>query len=143
MERMTSELPPALPTGTITFPFTDIEGSTPLWERESAAMGAAVARHHAILHAAAEAHQLLGESVTAFREVGHRENLGFAMAVLGYAARGLGQPPQARQHLNEALQIVADIRAFVPFVLALDRDATVTRLLAELGEHEVGDNPPS
>jgi predicted ATPase/class 3 adenylate cyclase len=56
MERMTGEPQPALPTGTITFLFTDIEGSTPLWERQPAAMGAAVARHHAILHAAAEAH---------------------------------------------------------------------------------------
>jgi predicted ATPase/class 3 adenylate cyclase len=56
MERMTSELQTALPTGTVTFLFTDIEGSTPLWEREPAAMQAAVARHHAILHAAAETH---------------------------------------------------------------------------------------
>jgi predicted ATPase/class 3 adenylate cyclase len=46
----------ALPTGTITFLFTDIEGSTPLWERDPGAMRAAVARHHAILHAAAEGH---------------------------------------------------------------------------------------
>jgi predicted ATPase/class 3 adenylate cyclase len=56
MERMTDELQPTLPTGTITFLFTDIEGSTPLWEREPAAMEAAVACHHAILHAAAKAH---------------------------------------------------------------------------------------
>jgi len=46
-----------LPTGTITFLFTDIEGSTPLWECDPAAMQKAVSRHrhHGILNAAAEA----------------------------------------------------------------------------------------
>jgi hypothetical protein len=47
---------PSLPTGTITFLFTDIEGSTPMWERDALAMQAAVARHHAILHQAAAQH---------------------------------------------------------------------------------------
>jgi predicted ATPase/class 3 adenylate cyclase len=42
----------ALPTGTVTFLFTDIEGSTPLWEREPEQMRAALARHDAILRAA-------------------------------------------------------------------------------------------
>jgi predicted ATPase/class 3 adenylate cyclase len=45
-----------LPTGTITFLFTDIEGSVANWEMDPEAMRAAVARHHAILHAAAEEH---------------------------------------------------------------------------------------
>src|SRR5688500_11318438 len=38
-----------LPTGTVTFLFTDIEGSTRLWERDAAAMQAALNRHDAIL----------------------------------------------------------------------------------------------
>jgi predicted ATPase/class 3 adenylate cyclase len=38
-----------LPTGTLTFLFTDIEGSTRLWEQEPQAMQAAVARHDALL----------------------------------------------------------------------------------------------
>jgi predicted ATPase/class 3 adenylate cyclase/Tfp pilus assembly protein PilF len=38
-----------LPTGTITFLFTDIEGSTRLWERHHAAMQQALAHHDAIL----------------------------------------------------------------------------------------------
>ncbi len=39
----------ALPTGTVTFLFTDIEGSTVRWERESETMAAAVKRQHALL----------------------------------------------------------------------------------------------
>ena len=37
------------PTGTVTFLFTDIEGSTKLWERHADAMQEALARHDAIL----------------------------------------------------------------------------------------------
>ena len=33
-----------LPSSTVTFLFTDIEGSTRLWERDPTGMGAAVAR---------------------------------------------------------------------------------------------------
>ena len=43
-----------LPAGTVTFLFTDIEGSTPLWESKPQAMKAALARHHAILREAIE-----------------------------------------------------------------------------------------
>jgi class 3 adenylate cyclase len=41
---------PDLPSGTVTFLFTDIEGSTALWERDRAAMPTAVARHIALLN---------------------------------------------------------------------------------------------
>src|SRR5207244_9777673 len=37
------------PTGTVTFLFTDIEGSTRLWEQYPEAMRAALARHDALL----------------------------------------------------------------------------------------------
>ncbi len=40
---------PTLPTGTVTLLFTDIEGSTRLWETQPDAMRAALARHDAIL----------------------------------------------------------------------------------------------
>ena len=40
---------PELPCGTVTFLFTDIEGSTALWERDRQAMAAAVERHLALL----------------------------------------------------------------------------------------------
>ncbi|MGE5249386.1 MAG: adenylate/guanylate cyclase domain-containing protein, partial [Bacteroidota bacterium] len=43
------------PTGTVTFLFTDIEGSTRLWEEYPDAMQSALARHDSILHGAVEA----------------------------------------------------------------------------------------
>ena len=39
-----------LPVGTVTFLFTDIEGSTKLWQEHPAEMNAALSRHHAILN---------------------------------------------------------------------------------------------
>lgn len=44
------------PTGTVTFLFTDIEGSTRLWQNAPVAMPQALARHDALLRAAFEAH---------------------------------------------------------------------------------------
>jgi len=45
---------PQAPTGTITFLFTDIEGSSRLWERYPVDMGPALTRHDAIVRAAIE-----------------------------------------------------------------------------------------
>jgi predicted ATPase/class 3 adenylate cyclase len=44
------------PTGTLTFLFTDIEGSTRMWERSPQAMQAALARHDELLRRAIEGH---------------------------------------------------------------------------------------
>ena len=44
------------PTGTVTFLFTDIEGSTKMWERSPQAMQAALARHDELLRLAIEEH---------------------------------------------------------------------------------------
>src|ERR671921_1461741 len=43
-----------LPTGTVTFLFTDIEGSTRLWERDPSAMQSALSHHDGILRSAVE-----------------------------------------------------------------------------------------
>src|SRR5215203_3631130 len=43
-------------TGPLTFLFTDVEGSTSLWERNPKAMSEALSRHDEILRAAIEAH---------------------------------------------------------------------------------------
>ena len=42
------------PTGTVTFLFTDIEGSTKLWEQNTQAMQIALARHDEVLRSAIE-----------------------------------------------------------------------------------------
>jgi predicted ATPase/class 3 adenylate cyclase len=45
-----------LPTGTVTLLFTDVEGSTRLWERDPEAMSKALSRHDGLLRDAVEAH---------------------------------------------------------------------------------------
>ena len=47
---------PDRPTGTVTFLFTDIESSTPLWDQRPDAMRRALAHHNALLRHAIEAH---------------------------------------------------------------------------------------
>jgi class 3 adenylate cyclase len=47
---------PDLPSGTVAFLFTDIEGSTALWEQDQAAMANAVDPHIFALEAATSAH---------------------------------------------------------------------------------------
>ena len=59
-----------LPRGTVTFLFTDIEGSTKLWQQFPDAMPAALARHHEILNSAIQAHngyvfQIIGDAFCA------------------------------------------------------------------------------
>ncbi len=45
-----------LPTGTVTFLFTDLESSTRLWEQDPEAMRDALAHHDELLRRAVEAH---------------------------------------------------------------------------------------
>src|SRR6202011_3054552 len=45
-----------LPSGMVTFLFTDLEGSTRLWEQHPDAMRPALARHDALLRGAVEEH---------------------------------------------------------------------------------------
>src|SRR5215510_5990121 len=47
---------PELPTGTVTFLFTDIEGSTSRWEHQPEAMRVALARHDALIRTAIVGH---------------------------------------------------------------------------------------
>ena len=48
--------PEELPVGTVTFLLSDVEGSTPQWEADPTAMGAAMARHEVIMAAAVAGH---------------------------------------------------------------------------------------
>jgi predicted ATPase/class 3 adenylate cyclase len=61
---------PSLPSGTVTFLFTDIKGSTLLSQSQPEAMKHVLARHHAILRAAIESNsghvlQIVGDSFSA------------------------------------------------------------------------------
>jgi predicted ATPase/class 3 adenylate cyclase len=77
---------PDLPSGTVTFLFTDIEGSTALWERDRQAMAAAAKRHIALLRTAIEAH----EGVL-FKVVGDAVQAAFPTAPQAVAASVEGQ----------------------------------------------------
>ena len=82
--------PAALPTGTITLLFTDIEGSTRLWEEHPDAMRGALARHDALLRDAVGA---CGGVV--FKAVGDGIH-----AVFAYAASALTAALQAQRALE-------------------------------------------
>ena len=61
---------PDLPSGTVTFLFTDIEGSTALWERDRQAMATVVERHLTLLRATIATHdgvlfKIVGDAVQA------------------------------------------------------------------------------
>jgi class 3 adenylate cyclase len=77
---------PNLPPGTVTFLFTDIEGSTALWERDRGAMVAAVEYHFAVLDAAIAAH-----GGVHFKTVGDAVQAAFPMAPQAVAAAVAGQ----------------------------------------------------
>ena len=79
-------VPPTPPSGTVTFLFTDLEGSTRLLEAHPAAYRAAVARHHALLQGAVEAH---GGAV--FETVGDAVYAAFESPTAAVAAALAGQ----------------------------------------------------
>jgi predicted ATPase/class 3 adenylate cyclase len=73
--------PPQIPTGTVTLLFTDIEGSTRLWEAEPEAMTQGLRRHDEILRSAIES---VGGYV--FKTIGDAFNAAFATAEAGLDA---------------------------------------------------------
>jgi len=70
-----------LPSGTVTFLFTDIEGSTQLWEQHPQAMSAAIERHNTILSAA-----IATQGGVVFKLVGDAVYAAFASAPNALAA---------------------------------------------------------
>jgi predicted ATPase/class 3 adenylate cyclase len=87
---------PRLPSGTVTFLFTDIEGSTALWERVGAALTSAVDRHHALLKSTVEAHggvqfKVIGDGTQAAFPTAPRAVAAALEAQHSLLAEGLGQ----------------------------------------------------
>jgi len=78
--------PSPLPTGTITFLFTDIEDSTPLWEQHPQEMAAALQIHNAALRQAIEAN-----GGVVFKTVGDAFQAAFATASQALKAAMEGQ----------------------------------------------------
>src|SRR5215207_1612254 len=70
-----------LPRGTVTFLFTDIEGSTRLWERDRSAMASAVDRHLALLD-----HAIVSRNGVHFKTVGDAVQAAFPTAPDAVAA---------------------------------------------------------
>ena len=79
----------ALPTGTVTFLFTDMEGSTRLWEEHPGAMKGALVRHDQILRQTIESHDgyVFATGGDGFAAAFHRA--GDALLVALEAQRGL------------------------------------------------------
>jgi class 3 adenylate cyclase/DNA-binding XRE family transcriptional regulator len=88
--------PTAVPGGTVTFLFTDIEGSTRYWEQHPQAMSDALARHDAILRTTTEAH---GGII--FRTVGDAFCVAFANAPSALRAALNAQRALQRQAWGE------------------------------------------
>src|SRR5829696_9026835 len=80
------QIMPELPRGTVTFLFTDIEGSTRLWERDREGMRAAVDRHLALLDEAITTHRGIH-----FKTVGDAVQAAFTSAPTALAAAVEGQ----------------------------------------------------
>ncbi|HJZ49315.1 MAG TPA: AAA family ATPase, partial [Roseiflexaceae bacterium] len=76
----------SLPSGTVTFLFTDIEGSTRLWSQNAQTMGAAIARHEALLRAV-----ITASGGVVFKTVGDAIYTAFASALDAVRAALEGQ----------------------------------------------------
>src|SRR5262245_56737434 len=87
-----SELSQPLPSGTVTFLFTDIEASTPLWEREPEQMQLALAHHDAILRTTISTH-----GGHAYKVIGDAFQAAFAFPAQAVAAALAAQRALAAQ----------------------------------------------
>ena len=90
-----------LPSGTVTFLFTDIEGSTRLWEEHPDAMRDALARHDDIVRDAVESHgghvvKGLGDGVFAVFVAAHDGVVAAVAAQRGLEAEAWGEVGRLR-----------------------------------------------
>jgi predicted ATPase/class 3 adenylate cyclase/DNA-binding CsgD family transcriptional regulator len=110
-----------LPSGTVTFLFTDIEGSTRLWERHPQAMPDALTRHDAIMRQA-----IVEQNGVVYKVIGDAFQAAFPMALAACAAALAAQHALA----SEAWGVVGA----VPVRMALHTCAAVP----EDGDYRTG-----
>ena len=113
-----------LPTGTVTFLFTDIEGSTPLWEREPDQMRLALARHHAILRTTIANH-----GGHAYKTIGDAFQAAFALPAQAVAAALAAQRAFATQPWETSEPIHVRMGVHVGPAVAEDTDYRTTHTL--------------
>jgi class 3 adenylate cyclase len=101
------------PTGTVTFLFTDIEGSTRRWDEQPEAMRTALARHDAILRESIERHDGY-----VFKTVGDAFHSGFAAATDALGAAADSQRALAAEGWGGAVRMALHTgTAWTPFAL--------------------------
>ena len=144
-----------LPSGTVTFLFTDLEGSTRLWEEQPEAMTAALARHDAILRGAIGSHhgRVVKTTGDGFHGVFARpdEALGAAVeaqrAIAGEAGEGgvqllvrMGVHTGAGEERDGDYYGTAVNRAARLMAVAHGGQVLATRAVQELVGDELGDS---
>ena len=102
------------PVGTVTFLFTDIEGSTRLWEKHPEAMGVSLARHDVLLRATIEA-----QGGYVFKTVGDAFYAAFCTAPAGLEAALAIQRALLAENWGET---IIRVRAALHSGNALERD---------------------
>ena len=143
-----------LPSGTVTFLFTDIEGSTALWEQDQAAMRLAVDRHLELLDAAIADHgghryQIVGDAVQAAFATAHDALAAAVQAQQAIANElwSLPAPIRVRMalHAGEATADTAGDYHQVPALNRLSRLLAVAHggqiVLSDAAQALVGDDP--
>src|ERR687883_302169 len=137
----------SLPTGTVTFLFTDIQGSTALWEQHPQAMRLALARHDALVEASGAQH---GGTVVRPRGEGDSRFAVFARATAAVAAAAALQqalyaepwPTPTPLRVRMALHTgEADLRDGDYYGTAVNRCARL-RAAAHGGQTPQGPPPP-
>jgi predicted ATPase/class 3 adenylate cyclase len=106
-----------LPTGTVTFLFSDIEGSTRLWEEHPASMGPALAWHDNILREAIERNDGV-----VFKTVGDAFCAAFQHASDAVSAAAEGQQALARAGWPDALSLKVRMALHTGSVESRDND---------------------
>jgi len=113
-----------LPSGMVTFLFTDIEGSTPLWEHEPDQMRLALARHHAILRST-----IATEGGHAYKTIGDAFQAAFTLPIQAVAAALVAQRAFATQTWETSEPVRVRMGIHVGAAVAEDSDYHTTHTL--------------